>query len=209
MARFLRSGRSVLVILGGAVLINIGLLGLAPLISQERGLPEDDTPALAVSLVSLAPPEPPAQEQVKEPAKPEPAVKSDFMPELVRPSLLGAAGIDPGVVVNLGDLDGTGDIGGEFVFEAYELDTPPQPVVAPPPVFPYKAREQGIEGVVQVKLLVRADGTVGRVMIMAARPEGLFEESVLKTVPQWRFKPGVVDGQEVTSWVVRAIRFEL
>jgi protein TonB len=97
----------------------------------------------------------------------------------------------------------------DFVFEAYELDQPPQAVVRVPPVYPYKAREQGIEGVVQVKLLINQDGSVGHLEILDARPEGLFEEAVRNAVPQWKFSPGKIDGQTVTAWVVTYVRFTL
>ena len=86
---------------------------------------------------------------------------------------------------------------------------PPRKVVQSPPVYPYKARQRNIEGYVRVKLLVRADGTVGEVSVLDADPKGLFDSAALKAVPQWRFQPGVIDGQAVPSWVVTTIRFTL
>jgi protein TonB len=44
---------------------------------------------------------------------------------------------------------------------------------------------------------------------MASRPEGVFEEAVMKAVPQWRFKPGTIEGKAVTAWVVTALKFQL
>lgn len=192
----------------GSLLVNVFLLGLAPLLGSERGLPEDDLDTVAVSLVKLAPPEPPKQERTRQVNRPKQEPKRDFTPDLVKPALSRAgAGVNLGVVIDLGGIGG-GDVGGDFVFEAYELDTAPQVMVRVPPAYPYKAREQGVEGVVQVKLLVLSDGSVGQVLILGARPEGYFEEAVQRAVPQWKFSPGKIDGEAVTAWVVTSVRFE-
>jgi protein TonB len=190
-----------------SILINLCVLGLASLLSKERGLPDDITDPIAVSLVNLAPPETPQREEIKEPEKPKPQNKPDFTPDLIRPSLTQSAALDVGVAIDLGGIGGA-DLGGEFVFEAYELDQPPQVIVRVPPLYPYRAREQGIEGAVQIKMLVNADGTIGQVIILDARPKGLFEDAVLKAVPQWKFSPGKIEGEAVTAWVVTTLRFE-
>ena len=59
------------------------------------------------------------------------------------------------------------------------------------------------------KLLVRADGTVGNVQILASKPAGVFDNEVLKTVPRWRFEPGRIDGRPVPAWIVTDVRFEM
>ena len=60
-----------------------------------------------------------------------------------------------------------------------------------------------------MKLLVLADGTVGSVEILSSRPEGVFEESVKKIAPRWKFQPGVIDGRNVPAWVVTTVTFVL
>jgi protein TonB len=199
-----------IVIIAGAVVINIALLAVASLLASKQSKPNYEGDPIAVSLVQLAAPEPEQRQEVKEPEPPKQEQKSDFTPDLVQPSLGHLGGnIDPGVVINLGDIGGGGIQKEEFVFEAYELDQAPQPVVRVPPVYPYKAREQGIEGVVQIKLLVNSDGTVGQIYILDARPKGIFDDAVLKSVPQWKFNPGKIAGETVTAWVVTDIRFDL
>jgi protein TonB len=37
----------------------------------------------------------------------------------------------------------------------------------------------------------------------------MFEDAVMKSVPQWRFNPGKIEGKAVTAWVVTAVRFDL
>lgn len=192
-----------------SLLVNFGLLGLISLLSSERKPPQDITDPIAVSLVKLEVPEVAPQDQLKEPDRPKPEQKTDFQPDLFRPDLSRGQGLfDLGVAIGFSGVSG-GYAAEEFVFEAYELDQPPQVIMRVPPVYPYKARERGTEGVVQIKLLVNTDGTVGEVLILDARPRDIFEEAVLKAVPQWKFRPGKIDGEPVTAWVVTTVRFEL
>ncbi len=196
--------------IGGALLVNLAMLGLLPLLAQEREARKEDDFVAAISLVKLTAPAVPEREDVAEKPKPEPEPQPDFMPELMQPDFSGIAGLAGGIAIDLGALSGSsGGLSQAIVFESYELDSPPEPVVKVPPVYPYKAREQGTEGVVQVRLLVRPDGSVGQVLIVAARPEGIFEDAVRQAVPRWKFEPGKVDGQAVAAWVVTAVHFKL
>jgi len=201
-------GRFPAWVIPAALGINMLLFGLAAFLLQERRVPQDMTAPIPVSLVKLEAPAMPRQESVKEPSKPPPQQKTDFAPDIARPLLGGAGGIDLGVAIDLGGASGISGTR-EFVFEAYELDQAPQPIVRVPPQYPYGARERGIEGAVQVRMLVTADGTVGDIQILDARPEGIFEDSVRRTVPQWKFAPGKVQGKAVTAWVVTTIHFTL
>jgi periplasmic protein TonB len=78
-----------------------------------------------------------------------------------------------------------------------------------PPPYPYLARRRGIQGAVTVRFMVDAEGRVRRLSIVKAEPEGVFEESVLKTVPRWRFAPGIKEGRPADTWVETVIRFKL
>jgi TonB family protein len=141
------------------------------------------------------------------------AEQTDFQPDLVSPTITspfaeGQADFD--IAVDLSNLlEEEGKTGSDLVFESYELDQPPQAVVKIPPAYPHQARERGVEGAVQVRMLVHQDGSVGQVFIVDARPQGLFEEAVKKSLQQWRFNPGKIDGKTVTAWVVTTIHFDL
>ena len=183
-------GRMWGLVIVGALLVNVGLIVINAFLFTERKVKQDITNPTGVNLVTLEAPEPPEPEQVKEPEKPKEEEQNDFAPDLFQPELSGMGGLDLGAIaINLGDIGHTADTK-EFVFEAYELDTPPQPLVKVPPVYPYKAREQGVQ-------------------IMDARPKGVFEDAVLKAVQQWTFNPGKIEGEAVTAWVVTTIRFQL
>lgn len=194
--------------IAGSLAINVIIAALAALLMKERGLPQDITEPVGVRLIELTPPAPPEQEEAKEPQKPEEPQQVDFMPDLIQPDLGPAGDIAGGIAVNLAGVS-TSDLGGEYIFEAYELDQPPSPIVRVPPVYPYGAREKAIEGVVQVKMLVNTDGSVGQIHILDARPKGVFEDAVRRALPQWRFSPGKIQGKAVTAWVVVPVSFTI
>jgi protein TonB len=113
-----------------------------------------------------------------------------------------AVRLDPGLTVGALDLGG-------LVFDGVDLDQPPRAVVRTEPPYPYRARRRNVNGTVTVKLLVRADGSVGEVEILAASPPGYFEDAVRQAVPRWRFEPGRLAGEAVPSWAVTTITFDL
>jgi protein TonB len=196
-----------------ALAINAVLLTGAVLLSGDaESVDQDITVPIKVDHLDYDAPEPPADEKAAEPEPPKrEETKPDITPDLFQPDF----GADLGGLAGEGAIaiDLTGGANSamkkEFVFESYELDQAPRAVVKTPPVYPFKARDQGIEGVVQVKILVKEDGTVGEVLIVDARPPDTFDDAVLVAVPRWRFEPGVIGGKKVTSWVVTALHFKL
>jgi protein TonB len=198
----------VVLVLGGSLLFNLILLGLATRLSSKGPLPQDITAPLPVQMVQLPPPAPPAEPEEIEPDRPEPPVPSDFIPDLISPSLVTPAAGDIAVRVDMSEL-GEFDLDGLFVFDETDLDQVPHALAKPQPIYPYQAQQMEIEGWVTVRFLVGTDGTVSQVTAMGASPEGLFEDSVLRTVPHWRFSPGMIAGKAVPSWVENTIRFEL
>lgn len=197
-----------------ALCANGALLGMAVFLTHhDVSRRQDITNPVGVVPFEMTPEPEPEQQDAAEPTKPKDEPKPDLGPDLfeadIAPDLaaMGAGGVGA-VVINLGGAT-EGMSKKDLVFESYELDQAPRPVVKTPPVYPFKAREQGIEGVVQVKILVREDGSVGEVQIVDSRPKDVFDDAVLNAVPRWRFEPGVIGGKKVTSWVVTALHFKL
>ena len=191
-----------------ALLVNALLFGAAALLTGERGLPQDISEPMPVSLVQI--PRPALPERAAPPPpreKPEPRPRLDFQPELAPLSL--ADPNPPRIVVDVRPQP-LGDVGvpGGLVFSESELDSRPHWVVRTVE-YPYRARQRGLEGEVDVKLLVRRDGTVGEVQILAARPEGVFEEAVRRAAAAWRFEPGRIAGEAVDAWVVTTVSFRM
>lgn len=63
-----------------------------------------------------------------------------------------------------------------------------KPVKKVRPVYPPEAEAQHVQGRVKVRLTVALDGTVTDVQVLSADPPGVFEESVLTAVRQYKFK---------------------
>lgn len=92
---------------------------------------------------------------------------------------------------------------------AGSLDGPLQAIARTQPGYPPAARRQNVEGWIRVQYVVDERGSVGPVKVLAAEPEGFFEQSVLRTVRAWRFRPGTVNGEVVQALVEQTISFRL
>ncbi len=94
-------------------------------------------------------------------------------------------------------------------FRIGELDRQPLGLFRRQPPYPFRARRRGIEGRVKVRFFITPEGRVEGVRIVKAEPPGYFEKSVLHTVANWRFRPGVVAGRPVKTLVETTIVFKL
>lgn len=101
-----------------------------------------------------------------------------------------------------------GDLGSKE-FGLGEVDRGPQILKQQKPAYPLVARRRNLTGRVTVKFLVDRHGKVRKPRIVEAHPRGVFEQSVLDSITKWRFKPGVLKGREVATWVVLPIQFRL
>ena len=76
------------------------------------------------------------------------------------------------------------------------------------PKFPRRALDQGLEGWVDVRFLVTAEGETAEIEVLDAEPGGAFDEAAVDAVERWRFKPRRVDGEPVPSRTQIRLRFE-
>ncbi len=90
-----------------------------------------------------------------------------------------------------------------------EVDEKPRVLQKVNPVYPHRAKRRNIKGKVTVKFLVSVSGDVTKPSVVEAKPEGVFEQSVLQAIQRWRFKPGYYQGKPVPTWVILPIQFNL
>ncbi|NLX19986.1 MAG: TonB family protein [Desulfobulbus sp.] len=95
------------------------------------------------------------------------------------------------------------------VFSVHQLDGPLAVLAKTSPVYPPAAKRRNIQGWIKVKFLIDEHGKVGRIAVLNAEPRGVFEESVLRCISNWRFKPGTVNGVAVKAMVEQTITFKL
>lgn len=86
---------------------------------------------------------------------------------------------------------------------------PVRPTKAERPPYPRFARQQGWEGVVVLRLTIRADGTVASVSIQTPSPYPILDESAAQTVQQWQFDPAKDGEIPIQVTVDVPIRFSL
>jgi protein TonB len=100
------------------------------------------------------------------------------------------------------DSSGVGGAGDAIAYAGYGEN--------PLPEYPTRSRRRGEEGVVQLRVLVGADGLVMRVELVRSSRFAALDESAIRTVAsRWRFVPARRGGREIESWVIVPIRFVL
>jgi TonB family protein len=72
----------------------------------------------------------------------------------------------------------------------------------PVPSYTDEARDDGISGSVELRVELRADGTVGEVLPVRVLPDGLTQEAI-RAARRIRFSPKMVNGEAVdtTEWI--------
>ncbi len=70
------------------------------------------------------------------------------------------------------------------------------------PLRSFRAQAERVMGLATLEVVVEKDGTVRRVLALAAKPEGYdFETSAVEAVKQWRFEPALFEGEPVVALV--------
>jgi TonB family protein len=77
------------------------------------------------------------------------------------------------------------------------------------PIYPGRAEKNKIEGWVDVEFTVAENGKVRDASVHAVSIAGVFEESALKAVSQWRYKPVLRDAKPVSVRSQIRVRFSL
>jgi len=94
-------------------------------------------------------------------------------------------------------------------FNITEVDQPPRPIRTFPPLYPYMAKRDNIEGRVLLKFVVDTEGLPKEAKVEVSEPEGVFDEAALKALERYRFRPAIKDGKTVLCIVRLPISFRL
>ncbi len=88
--------------------------------------------------------------------------------------------------------------------------TPPRILSSVQPRYPASARNQGIEGVTAVKMLISEEGRVEEAFVVRSSGNEALDQSALAAVYQWRFSPARDKfGQKARCYVTQGIRFDI
>lgn len=204
--------------------LNLFIFGIMPTFIQGvPDAPDDEELIQAIQVVRIKRPDtPPRKKETPKPPEPPKEMisatkiiqKQVQRPTLVRPNL--SVALNPKLPklpnsISLGPLSNFSMKAQmpQGLFSTSELDQPLQALVRLPASYPMRARRLGIEGWVKVEFIVTREGRVRDIKVVEAEPKGVFESSVTRSVSQYRFKPGTVDGNTVEVRVVTTIRFKM
>jgi periplasmic protein TonB len=207
----------------GALAINLGLFALMPyLLDAPEQRPVFDKLIPQVNVIRLPRPETPVKHRparLPEPRPTEPArapkpsrtVAKPAPADLrltfeINPRLSGGPVVAETPPVKISTFDVAAP---PAMVDAAALDRPLTPLSRIAPVYPPGAKHRGIEGWVRVRFEVDERGDVQEVKVIEAEPEGVFDDSVVRCVRQWRFKPGTLGGVSVKARAETTVRFEL
>jgi periplasmic protein TonB len=158
------------------------------------------------SLTALVPSVIPQKQPEVKPADPTPPAQDSGS------SAKDDGGVEGGVVGGVkggvvgGVLGGTG--ASKEPINLPENATPPQASADNgQPAYPESARAQGLEGLVILKVVVREDGSVGKVDVM--RGDAPFVEAAVAMVKTWHYSPALVAGVPTSVYRIIKVPFRL
>jgi protein TonB len=77
------------------------------------------------------------------------------------------------------------------------------------PPYPASAQREGVEGTVQVRVAIGADGRVKAVEKVGGGRDDFFAATQRQALRYWRFKPATLDGKPIESSKVMTVHFRL
>jgi len=89
-----------------------------------------------------------------------------------------------------------------------EYETP-KPVERVPPKYPKYALKHGIEGYVDVKMVVGPNGRVHEVIFLDSKPDEIFNKAAYSAVKQWKFDPVGEGSSLVLRNITQRINFQI
>lgn len=94
-------------------------------------------------------------------------------------------------------------------YEATDVDTKPKVIRQMPVTYPSLAKRNGVEGRVVIRVLIGTKGKADKMEVVESEPEGIFDENAMKSLKYWQFRPGIKNGELVSTWVSIPLSFKL
>jgi protein TonB len=88
-----------------------------------------------------------------------------------------------------------------------DYDQPPRQLKMTKPVYPQEAFIKKIEGVVEVQILIDANGRVPYARVVRSIPQ--LDQAAIQTVMQWVFTPAMKKGRPVATWANAPVSFRI
>lgn len=182
-----------------ATMVTFALFWVMLTLIESSGVELNPPPIVITEFVrlpkeTLVPASRPRPQPVPEPEVVPPSPPVSFLPTNITSAIQPTESVvRPGLVVETGLSDG-----------------PYLPLVKVQPTYPRTALSRGIEGYTIVEFDVGPDGSVRNPRIIESYPSGIFNESSLRAVMKFRYKPTVENGIPVfVTGVQNRFTFEL
>jgi TonB family protein len=91
--------------------------------------------------------------------------------------------------------------------DATQLDRAPRPIQRVPPVYPSKLKKKGVTGRVVVQFVIDEHGNVMNAKVNSSTNRA-FDRPSIDAILQWKFEPGLKDGQPVRVLCNQEIPFQ-
>jgi protein TonB len=82
----------------------------------------------------------------------------------------------------------------------------PKPINEKPPAFPFGARESGINGAVELDVVIGRDGSVEDVTVLSGNP--LLTPAAVEAVRKWQFQPPLINGSPIEVLTTVEVNFK-
>ncbi len=96
----------------------------------------------------------------------------------------------------------------DIYYASSEVDKRAEPDNDVALVYPVKAYQQRISGTVRLSLFVNERGELDRVVILDAKPQGVFEDAALEAVRALKFSPAIKNGLPVKNRKTIEVNFD-
>lgn len=77
------------------------------------------------------------------------------------------------------------------------------------PEYPYRARQQGIEGHIKLAFTINPAGRVENIRVLEASPRNIFDREARRAAARWRFAPRTENGVAISREAVKTLHFRL
>ncbi len=189
--------------------VEVNLVAAAPdPVAPPPPVPEPQEPAETQPpkpddvVVPVAPPVPP----IPVPPPPQPVATPTPPPPVVQPK--------PHRTPTVAKGDGSAPKPGKDATTASSdggaiMDVKPDYLRNPPPIYPDLARRAKQEGVVVLEVIVSIEGGPESISIRTSSGFDQLDQSAVRAVQQWRFRPAALGSINIRSRVVIPVRFRL
>jgi protein TonB len=77
------------------------------------------------------------------------------------------------------------------------------------PMYPRRQALMGIEGFVTIEFTITATGSVIDARVINSKPRRVFDQTALRAIVKWKFKPRLVNGKAVSRRAAQTLDFRL